>query len=122
MAYDLHTMFFNTSSAVTSTASSDVIDFHGPDLDEIDYRIVVNGTVSGTSPQIVATLVTGDSADAVSTTEATLATITAAGEYHCKFRAKKRYRKVTLTVTGTSPSFGHVEVGIDSGARWTKGQ
>ena len=120
MAYDKNTMFFDTTSAVTSTTSSSVIDFHGADLDELDYRIVVNGTVSGTSPKIVATLVTGDAANAVSTTETTLATITAAGEYHHKFRSRKRYRKVTLTVSGTSPSFGHVEVGIDSGSRWTK--
>ena len=119
MAYDLHTMFFNTSSAVTETATSDVIDFHGPDLDEIDYRIVVNGTVSGTSPQIVPTLVTSDNNSDFSTEE-TFPSITAAGEFHHKFRSRKRYRKMVLTVSGTSPSFGHVEAGIDSGARYTK--
>lgn len=117
MAFDKNTMFFDTSSAVTETVSSDVMDFHGPDLAELTYRIVVNGTVSGTSPQVVATLVTGDAANAVSTTEATLGTLTGAGEAIFKYRAKKRFRKVTLTVTGTFPSFGHIEVGIDSGAR-----
>lgn len=121
MAYDLHTMFFNTTSAVTSTATSDAIDFHGPDLDEVDYRIVVNGTVSGTTPKIVATLETSDN-NSDFATEATFPNITAAGETHLKFRSKKRYRKLKLTVSGTSPSFGHVEAGIDSGARWTKGQ
>ena len=117
MAFDYNTMFFDTESAVTETASSSVMDFHGPDLAELAYRVVINGTVSGTSPQVVVTLVTGDSPDAVNTTEATLATMTTAGEAIFKYRAKKRYRKITLTVTGTSPSFGHIEVGIDSGAR-----
>ena len=119
MAYDVHTMFFNTSSAVTSTSTSDAIDFHGPDLEEIDYRIVVNGTVSGTSPKIVATLETSND-NSTFTTEMTFPDITAAGEVHKKFRSRKRYRKLKLTVSGTSPSFGHVEAGIDSGARWTK--
>lgn len=118
MAYDVHTMFFNTSSALTSTATSDVIDFHGPDLEEIDYRICVTGTVSGTSPKIVATLETSDDNSNFST-ETTFPDITAAGETHHKFRSRKRYRKLKLTVSGTSPSFGHVEAGIDSGSRWT---
>jgi len=117
MAFDKNTMFFDTTSAVTETASSDVMDFHGPDLAELTYRIVVNGTVSGTSPQMVVKLVTGDVAGTVNTEEKTLATITGAGETLVKYRAQKRFRKVTLTVSGTSPSFGHVEVGIDSGAR-----
>ena len=119
MAYDVHTMFFNTSSALTSTSTSEVIDFHGPDLEEIDYRIVVSGTVSGTTPKIVATLETSDD-NSNFATEMTFPDITAAGEIHKKFRSRKRYRKLKLTVSGTSASFGHVEAGIDSGARWTK--
>ena len=119
MAYDLHTMFFNTTSAVTSTTTSSVIDFHGPDLEELDYRIVVNGTVSGTTPKIVATLETSND-NSTFTTEYTFPDITAAGETHKKYRCRKRYRKLKLTVSGTSPSFGHVEAGIDSGSRWTK--
>jgi len=119
MAYDYNTMFFNTTAATTATATSSVIDFHGPDLDEVDYRIVVNGTVSGTTPKIVPTLETSDDNSTFST-EFTFPDITAAGETHKKFRSRKRYRRLKLTVSGTSPSFGHIEAGIDSGARWTK--
>ena len=119
MAFDVNTMFFDTSSAVTETATSDAMDFHGPDLDEVDYRIVVNGTVSGTSPQIVPTLETSDNNTDFSTEE-TFPSITGAGDYHHKYRCKKRYRKLKLTVSGTSPSFGHIEAGIDSGARYDK--
>lgn len=119
MAYDLHTMFFDTTAATTSTTTSSVIDFHGPDLDELDYRIVVSGTVSGTTPKIVATLETSND-NSTFATEFTFPDITAAGETHMKCRSKKRYRKLKLTVSGTSPSFGHIEAGIDSGSRWTK--
>ena len=119
MAYDVNTMFFNTTSATTSTTTSAAMDFHGPDLDDVDYRIVVNGTVSGTTPKIVATLETSDD-NSTFATEFTFPDITAAGEVHKKYCCKKRYRRMKLTVSGTSPSFGHIEAGIDSGSRYTK--
>ena len=119
MAFDVNTMFFDTSSAVTETVTSDAMDFHGPDLDDVCYRIVVNGTVSGTTPKIVATLETSDD-NSTFTTEFTFPDITAAGETLKKYCCKKRYRKMKLTVSGTSPSFGHVEAGIDSGSRYNK--
>lgn len=116
MAFDVNTMFFDTTAAVTATATSSAMDFHGPDLTELAYRFVVNGTVSGTSPKIVPTLETSD--DGVTyATEYTFPDITGAGDTIVKYRAKKRYRRMKLTVSGTSPSFGHVEAGIDSGAR-----
>lgn len=116
MAFDYNTMFFDTTSAVTATATSNAMDFHGPDLTELAYRFVVNGTVSGTTPKIVPTLETSDDNNTF-TTEYTFPDITAAGESIVKYRAKKRYRRMKLTVSGTNPSFGHVEAGIDSGAR-----
>ena len=116
MAFDYHTMFFDSTAAVTSTATSNAMDFHGPDLTELAYRFVVNGTVSGTTPKIVPTLETSDD-NVTFTTEYTFPDITAAGESIVKYRAKKRYRRMKLTVSGTNPSFGHVEAGIDSGAR-----
>ena len=119
MAFDVNTMFFNTDSAVTSTATSNAMDFHGPDLDEVDYRIVVNGTISGTSPTLTPSLETSDDNNTF-TTEITFPEINAAGDFHHKYRCKKRYRKLKLTLGGTSPSFGHVEAGIDSGSRYDK--
>lgn len=119
MAFDVNTMFFDTTAATTATATSSAMDFHGPDLDEVDYRIVVNGTVSGTTPKIVPSLETSDDGTNFST-EKTFPDITAAGEYHNKYRCKKRYRKMKLTISGTNPSFGHIEAGIDSGARYDK--
>lgn len=112
MAFDVNTMFFDTDN-ISSTVSSDVIDFHGPDLDEVDYRTVATGDVSGS---VVATLETSDDNETFET-EATIATITEAGETHYKFRSKKRYRKVTLT--SDSGSIEHLEVGMDTASRWT---
>lgn len=116
MAFDVNTMFFDSNAAVTSTATSSAMDFHGPDLAELAYRFVVNGTVSGTSPKIVPTLETSDD-NSTFTTEYTFPDITGVSDTIVKYRAKKRYRRMKLTVSGTSPSFGHVEAGIDSGAR-----
>ena len=116
MAFDVNTMFFNTTAATTSTATSNAMDFHGPDLAELAYRFVANGTISGTSPKIVPTLETSDD-NSTFTTEYTFPDITGAGETIVKYRAKKRYRRMKLTVSGTNPSFGHIEAGIDSGAR-----
>lgn len=116
MAYDYNTMFFDTTAATTATATSNAMDFHGPDLTELAYRFVVNGTVSGTSPKIVPTLETSDD-NVTFATEYTFPDITGAGETIVKYRAKKRYRRMKLTVSGTNPSFGHIEAGIDSGAR-----
>ena len=110
MAFDKNTMFFDTTAATTATATSSAMDFHGPDLTELAYRFVVNGTVSGTSPKIVPTLETSDD-------NSTFSTEYTAGESIVKYRAKKRYRRMKLTVSGTNPSFGHIEAGIDSGAR-----
>lgn len=116
MAYDYNDMFFDTTAATTATATSNAMDFHGPDLTELAYRFVVNGTVSGTTPKIVPTLETSDD-NVTFATEHTFPDITGAGETIEKYRAKKRYRRMKLTVSGTNPSFGHIEAGIDSGAR-----
>ena len=119
MAFDKNTMFFDTDSAVTETTTSSAMDFHGPDLDEVDYRIVVNGTISGTSPTLTPSLETSDDNSNFSK-EVEWPAITGAGDFHHKYRCKKRYRKLKLTAGGTSPSFGHVEAGIDSGSRYDK--
>lgn len=118
MAYDNNTMFFNTTAATTATATSPVFDFHGPDLEELNYRFVINGTVSGTTPKIVPTLESSDDGTTF-TTEHTFSDITGAGESINAFRSRKRYRRMKLTVSGTNPSFGHIEAGIDSGKRYT---
>jgi hypothetical protein len=114
MAFDYNTMFFDTTAAVTSTATSDAMDFHGPDLTELAYRFVVNGTVSGTTPKIVPTLETSDDNSTFSTAY-TFPDITGVCEMNHKFRGKGRWRRAVATVSGTSPSFGSVKVGYSTG-------
>ena len=116
MAFDVNTMFFDTTAATTANATSAVMDFHGPDMTELAYRFVVNGTISGSSPTLTPSLETSDD-NVTFSTEYTFPVISAAGETIVKYRAKKRYRRMKLATGGTNPSFGHVEAGIDSGAR-----
>lgn len=118
MAYDHNTLFFEKET-VTATKTSDVIDFHGPDLDQINYRIVIQGTVSGTSPKVIPTLESSDD-NSIFTAEKEFPAITQAGEYNNRFRSRHRYRRLKLTVSGTSASFADLTAGMDSGSRYTE--
>lgn len=110
MAYDFNTMFFN--GAVSAAGESIVMDFHGPDFDEVNYRIVALGEVSGS---FTPTLETSDDGETF-TTEKEFAAITEAGESHNAYRCKKRYRKVKLTGSG---SIEKLMIGMDDGKRYT---
>ncbi len=110
MAYDFNTMFFN--GEVTEAGESIVMDFHGPDFDEVNYRIVALGEVSGS---FTPTLETSDDGETF-TTEKEFAAITEAGESHNAYRCKKRYRKMKLTGSG---SIEKLMIGMDDGKRYT---
>ena len=110
MAYDFNTMFFN--SAVSAAATSEVMDYHGPDMDEVDYRIVALGNVSG---NFTPALETSDDNENFEV-EKEFSAITEAGETHNKYRCKKRYRRVKLTGSG---SIEKLMIGMDDGARYT---
>ena len=112
--YDNKRMLIETTSAMTSTTTGTGVDFGGPDMHELNVRVVVSGTVSGTTPKIVLTY--QESADNSSwTTVYTFPDITGVCEMNKKIRATGRYRRAVATVSGTSPSFGSVKVGISTG-------
>ena len=112
--FDNKRMLIETTSAMTSTTTGTAIDFGGPDMDELNVRAIVSGTISGTTPKIV--LAYQESADnSTWKTVYTFPDITAAGEWSKKIRAVGRYRRAVATVSGTSPSFGSVKVGISTG-------
>ena len=110
MAYDYNTMFFN--GAVSEAATSEVMDFHGPDLDEVNYRIVALGEVSGS---FTPSLETSDDGTNFSV-EKKFSAISKVGESHNAFRCRKRYRRVKLEGSG---SIEKLMIGIDSGKRYT---
>ncbi|MBQ6520910.1 MAG: hypothetical protein IJI14_19570 [Anaerolineaceae bacterium] len=113
-AFDKELMLIETTSAMTSTTTGSAVDFHGDDLYELNYRAVVGGTISGTTPKIVLKIQGSDDRsnwhDIV-----TFPDITAAGEMNIKVRGKGRYRRAVATVSGTTPSFGFVKVGVSTG-------
>ena len=110
MAYDVNTMFF--SEAISGAKTSESMDFHGPDLDEINYRFVALGNVSGS---ITPSLETSDDNETF-VEEKVFPAISKAGESINAYRCKKRYRRMKLTGSG---SIGKLEAGIDSGRRYT---
>lgn len=112
--FDKELMLIETTSAMTSTTTGSAVDFHGDDLYEMNYRAVVSGTISGTTPKIVLKIQGSD--DKTTWTDlVTFPDITAAGEWNKMFRGKGRYRRAVATVSGTNPSFGSVKVGVSAG-------
>jgi len=112
--FDKELMLIETTSAMTTTTTGSAVDFHGDDLYELNYRVVVGGTVSGTTPKIVLKIQGSD--DKSNWTDiCTFPDITGAGEKNIKIRGKGRWRRAVATVSGTSPSFGSVKVGVSTG-------
>ena len=113
--FDAKLMLIETSSAMTTTTTGSAVDFHGDDLYEVNYKAVVSGSVSGTSPKIVLKIQGSDDKsnwhDIV-----TFPDIEAAGVWDMQARGTGRFRRAVATVSGTSPSFGSVKVGVSTGA------
>ena len=107
-------MLIKSTSNVTATVTGSAVDFNGPDMDELNIRVVVP-SVSGTSPELDIEI--QESADGSNdwVTIYTFPTISAAGEFNKKVRGTKRYRRAKATVDGTSPNFGFVLVGASTG-------
>lgn len=95
------------------------VDYGAGDNMPITYILKVP-SVSGTTPTLVAKIQESDD----STNWADLCTfennastpsntINAAGVYHVSARSSKRYRRVHLTLGGTTPNFGVATVGPD---------
>ena len=112
--FDKNLMLIETTSAMTSDTNGSAVDFHGDDLYELNYRVVVGGTISGTTPAMVVKIQGSD--DKSNWTDiCTFPSITAAGEWNIKVRGKGKYRRAVTDLSGTSPSFGSVKVGVSTG-------
>ena len=112
--FDDKLMLIETTSAMTSTTTGSAVDLNGDDMDELNVRVIVGGTISGTTPKIV--LKIQGSADKSTWVDLyTFPDITGVCEMNHKFRGKGRWRRAVATVSGTSPSFGSVKVGYSTG-------
>lgn len=111
--FDSELMLLESTSNVTSTTTGTAVDVHGDDIYEMNVRAIVP-QATGTTPKIVMKYQGSDDKSAW-TDLYIFPDITAAGEYSKKLRGKGKYRRVVLTVSGTSPNFGKVIVGISTG-------
>jgi hypothetical protein len=73
-------------------------------------------SVSGTTPKCVWSI---EESDALGSgyTQLTSLEIEAAGVYHMTVNCSKKYRRAVLTISGTNPNFGEVEVGRVAGGQ-----
>lgn len=111
--FDKELMLLEPSSDLTSTTTGSAVDFHGDDLYELNVRAVFE-KASGTSPKCVLKYQGSD--DKTNWSDiVTFPDIEAKGEYSIKVRGKGRWRRVVATLSGTSPDFGKVKVGISTG-------
>jgi len=96
-------------ASATKTASETGSGIHVGENVELDVEVNVRGTVSGTSPTL--DVVIEESDDNITfTTLHTFAQITAAGLAKALMRTTKQYVRADLTIGGTTPSFGGLEV------------
>ena len=111
--FDKELMLLESTSNVTSTTTGSAVDMHGDDIYEMNVRAIFP-SCSGTTPKCVLKYQGSD--DKSNWTDIYIfPDITAAGEYSKKIRGKGQYRRVVLTLSGTSPNFGKVMIGISTG-------
>jgi len=102
------------------------VDFGAADARPITYIMKVP-SVSGTTPTLVAKIQESDDgtnwADLCNfenNASTPSNTINAAGVFHVSARSSKRYRRVHLTLGGTTPNFGTTTVGADVGGDYNR--
>lgn len=110
---------WRTSDAglLTATETTPAIDLGGqhPHVGQFDVAIHVPlGT--GTTPTLDITVQEAQTEGGTYRTIQTEPQITAAGRYNIRLVNDRRWVRFVLTVGGTTPSFGAVHIGLDSGA------
>jgi len=119
--FDLNTMLRKSSEAVlnASETARTGVDYGGADKESLTYQLRVP-TLSGTSPTLAAKL--QESADNTNWVDVgtfpfspSSNVINAVGVYYLSVRCRYRYRRVHLTLGGTTPNFGLTTVGQDLG-------
>lgn len=113
-SYDSAVMLRAASAGnLTVTATTAALTIDGTGWNGISVRLHVP-QATGTSPTLDAKLQT--SPDNSAWTDAgSYAQVTAAGEYRIRLATSKKYVRAVLTVAGTSPNFGAVQLGFETG-------
>lgn len=108
--FDNTKMFIQSTNDVTANVTGEAVEFPGEDMREL-YVGIFAPQATGTTPKLVATL--EESSDKVNwKVVATSEPLTTKGNVTMHACCKKRWRRVVLTVTGTTPNFGKVIAGL----------
>lgn len=114
MAYDAEVMLHNPGTDLTATATGTGKVIEGTPFDGPVVRVSVP-QATGTSPTLDITIQESDSLASGYTTVVTFDQITAAGVYYRRYSSRKKHVRAVLTVGGTTPNFGKVQVGFATG-------
>ena len=114
MAFDAEVMLSNTGTDLTATVTGTGKQIEGTSFDGLPIRVSVP-QATGTSPTLDITIQESDTLGSGYVTLVTFAQITASGVYRQRYSSRKKYVRAVLTVGGTSPNFGKVQVGFETG-------
>ena len=124
--FDERLMLRKTSDGALSASETARagVDYGAGDKEALTYILKVP-SLSGTSPTLAAKL--QESADNTNWVDvgvfpfsATSNVINAVGMYYLSVRCRYRYRRVHLTLGGTTPNFGLTTVGCDLGGDYER--
>ncbi len=114
MSYDADVMLHNPGTDLTLTATGTGKLIEGTAIDGHYIRVSVP-QATGTSPTLDITIQESDTLGSGYQTVVTFAQITASGVARRVYSSKRKYVRAVLTVAGTTPNFGKVQVGFDTG-------
>ena len=114
MAYDADVMLHNPGTDLTLTATGTGKLIEGTPIDAMSIRVSVP-QATGTAPVMDITIQESDTLGSGYQTVVTFPQITAAGVYRRRYSSKRKYARSVLTVAGTTPNFGKVQVGFETG-------
>jgi len=114
MAYDADAMLHNPGTDLTTTATGTGKQIEGTAIKGQFIRVSVP-TVTGTTPTLNITIQESNTLGSGYTTVVTFDEITATGIFRRVYSSRKKFVRSVLTVAGTSPNFGKVQVGFDTG-------
>ena len=114
MSYDADVMLHNTGVDLTATVTGTGKLIEGTAIDGHYIRVSVP-QATGTSPTLDITIQESDTLGTGYVTVVTFAQITASGIYRRIYSSRKKYVRSVQTLGGTTPNFGKVQVGFDTG-------
>lgn len=113
-------LLFSNNVNLSATGFSSILDLRKTPGDGVEVEIANVGTVTGTTPTLDAVVQHSDSptfASGIVNGPAFPQVTTTAQRNIVRTQSKKRYARISYTLTGTTPVFNGVTAGIVSGGQ-----